>query len=233
MTGGKMKISGLQKLTLLDFPERVACTVFTFGCNFRCPFCHNALLVEGTAPEAIEEEEFFSYLSKRKGVLDGVAITGGEPTLQADLEGFIKKIKDMGFAVKLDTNGTRPEIIRSLIEKDLVDYFAMDVKNSPEKYAETAGSDVDLNKIRESVGLLIHRAKDYEFRTTVVKGFHEEEDFDEIGKFISGAKKYFLQKFTDSGALIGKVEGACSDEEMDLFLSVAQKYVPAAAIRGK
>lgn len=228
-----MKISGLQKLTLLDFPEKVACTVFTFGCNFRCPFCHNALLVEGTAPEAIGEEEFFSYLSKRKGVLDGVAITGGEPTLQAGLKDFIRKIKDMGFAVKLDTNGTRPEVIKELIEEELVDYFAMDVKNSPEKYAATAGADVDMSKIKESVDLLINKAKDCEFRTTVVKGFHEKEDFEKIGALIRGAKKYFLQKFTDSGALLGSVEGACSDEEMESFVSVAKKYVPAAEIRGK
>lgn len=227
-----MRISGLQKLTLLDYPEKVACTVFTFGCNFRCPFCHNALLVEGTAPDAISEEDFFSYLSKRKGVLDGVAITGGEPTLQPDLKAFIKRIKDTGLAVKLDTNGTRPEVVRDLIESDLVDYFAMDIKNSPEKYALTAGADVDPTKIKETVELLITKAKDYEFRTTVVKGFHEEKDFDEIGKFIQGAEKYFLQKFTDSGALIGTVEGACDDEEMKRFLSVAQKYVPSAAIRG-
>lgn len=227
-----MRISGLQKLTLLDYPEKVACTVFTFGCNFRCPFCHNALLVEGAAPDAISEEDFFSYLSKRKGVLDGVAITGGEPTLQPDLKAFIKRIKDTGLAVKLDTNGTRPEVVRDLIESDLVDYFAMDIKNSPEKYALTAGADVDPTKIKETVELLITKAKDYEFRTTVVKGFHEEKDFDEIGKFIQGAEKYFLQKFTDSGALIGTVEGACDDEEMKRFLSVAQKYVPSAAIRG-
>lgn len=227
-----MRISGLQKLTLLDYPEKVACTVFTFGCNFRCPFCHNALLVEGSAPDAISEEDFFSYLSKRKGVLDGVAITGGEPTLQPDLKAFIKRIKDTGLAVKLDTNGTRPEVVRDLIESDLVDYFAMDIKNSPEKYALTAGADVDPTKIKETVELLITKAKDYEFRTTVVKGFHEEKDFDEIGKFIQGAEKYFLQKFTDSGALIGTVEGACDDEEMKRFLSVAQKYVPSAAIRG-
>lgn len=228
-----MKISGLQKLTLLDFPERVACTVFTFGCNFRCPFCHNASLVEGPAPEAVSEEEFFSYLSKRKGVLDGVAITGGEPTLQADLENFIRKIKDMGFAVKLDTNGTRPEIISDLIEKNLVDYFAMDIKNSPEKYDFTAGAKVDMEKIKESISLLINRAPGYEFRTTVVKGFHEEKDFDEIGKLIYGAKKYFLQKFTDSGALLGEVDGACSDEEMEAFALRAQKYIPSACIRGK
>lgn len=227
-----MRISGLQKLTLLDYPEKVACTVFTFGCNFSCPFCHNALLVEGAAPDAISEEDFFSYLSKRKGVLDGVAITGGEPTLQPDLKAFIKRIKDTGLAVKLDTNGTRPEVVRDLIESDLVDYFAMDIKNSPEKYALTAGADVDPTKIKETVELLITKAKDYEFRTTVVKGFHEEKDFDEIGKFIQGAEKYFLQKFTDSGALIGTVEGACDDEEMKRFLSVAQKYVPSAAIRG-
>ena len=228
-----MKISGLQKLTLLDFPEKVACTVFTFGCNFRCPFCHNSSLVVGEAPEAVSEEGFFSYLDKRKGVLDGVAVTGGEPTLQSDLDVFLRKIKDKGLAVKLDTNGARPEIVADLIEKKLVDYFAMDVKNSPDKYDLTAGVRVNIDKVRESVSLLMEKAADYEFRTTVVKGFHEKEDFEEIGRMIKGAKRYFLQKFTDSGAILGSGVGPCDDEEMEEFASVARKYVPTACVRGK
>ncbi len=228
-----MRISGLQKLTLLDFPEKVACTVFTFGCNFRCPFCHNSTLVVGEAPDAVTEEEFFRYLDKRQGVLDGVAITGGEPTLQPDLAAFIKKIKERGFAVKLDTNGARPEIVRDLIEKGLVDYFAMDIKNSPEKYDMTSGVRVDMDKIKETIALLIERAPDYEFRTTVVKGFHEKEDFLKIGELIAGAKKYFLQKFTDSGAILGTGVGPCTDEEMAEFCETIKKYVPLAAVRGK
>ncbi len=228
-----MKISGLQKLTLLDFPEKVACTVFTFGCNFRCPFCHNSSLVVGSAPDQVSEEEFFKYLDKRKGVLDGVAVTGGEPTLQPDLAAFLRKIKDRNLAVKLDTNGARPEIVRELIEKGLVDYFAMDVKNSPEKYDATSGVRVDIDKVRETIALLIEKAPDYEFRTTVVKGFHEKEDFEKIGEMISGAKKYFLQKFTDSGAILGTGVGPCSDEEMEEYAAVARKYVPAAVVRGK
>lgn len=228
-----MRISGLQKLTLLDYPEKVACTVFTFGCNFRCPFCHNAGLVVGEQPEEIKEDDFFAYLDKRKGVLDGVAITGGEPTLQKDLIPFIKRIKGKGLAVKLDTNGARPEVIKDILDQGIVDYFAMDVKNGPKKYAATAGVDIDLNKIKESIALLIERAPDYEFRTTVVKGFHEKGDFEEIGKMIAGAKKYFLQKFTDSGAILGTGVGPCSEEEMESFLKEAQKYVPEAKIRGK
>ncbi len=228
-----MRISGLQKLTLLDYPEKVACTVFTFGCNFRCPFCHNAGLVVGEQPDEIKEDDFFAYLDKRKGVLDGVAITGGEPTLQKDLIPFIKRIKGKGLAVKLDTNGARPEVIKDILDQGIVDYFAMDVKNGPKKYAATAGVDIDLNKIKESIALLIERAPDYEFRTTVVKGFHEKGDFEEIGKMIAGAKKYFLQKFTDSGAILGTGVGPCSEEEMESFLKEAQKYVPEAKIRGK
>ena len=228
-----MKISGLQKLTLLDFPEKVACTVFTYGCNFRCPFCHNAGLVVGEQPEEVKEDDFFAYLDKRKGVLDGVAITGGEPTLQKDLIPFIKRIKERGLAVKLDTNGARPEVVKEILDQGIVDYFAMDVKNGPQKYAATAGVDVDLNAIKESISLLITRAPDYEFRTTVVKGFHEKGDIEEIGKMIVGAKKYFLQKFTDSGAILGTGVGPCDEEEMESFLKEAQKYVPEAKIRGK
>lgn len=228
-----MRISGLQKLTLLDFPERVACTVFTYGCNFRCPFCHNAGLVVGDLPDEVDEGDFFSYLDKRKGVLDGVAVTGGEPTLQKDLIPFIKRIKEKGLAVKLDTNGARPDVIKRILDENLVDYFAMDVKNRPEKYAATAGVDVDLDAVRETISLLISRAPEYEFRTTVVKGFHEKGDFLAIGEMIKGAKKYFLQKFTDSGAILGTGVGPCGDEEMEAFAEEARRYVPATEIRGK
>ncbi len=227
-----MQISGLQKLTLLDFPDRTACTVFTYGCNFRCPFCHNASLVVGKSPELLSEEGFFSFLQKRKGVLDGVAITGGEPTLQKDLIPFIERIKETGFAVKLDTNGARPEVLRLLLERGLVDYVAMDVKNSPDKYALTAGCTVDMGKIFESVALLQEGKTDFEFRTTVVKGFHEEKDFEKIGKWIAGEEKYFLQKFTDSGDILGKKGEAFGDEEMKNFCTIVRPFVPKASLRG-
>ena len=186
-----MKIYGLQKMTLLDFPGRVACTVFLGLCDFRCPYCHNFELVDGTAVPVMEEEEFFSFLAKRKGLLDGVAITGGEPSIHADLPEFCRRIKELGFPVKLDTNGYHPEMLRKLLEEKLIDYAAMDVKNSQEKYPETAGrKDLDLSLLRESIALLMHSGIDHEFRTTVVKEFHEQRDFEEIGKMIAGAEKY-------------------------------------------
>ena len=184
-----MKIHGLQKMTLLDFPGRVACTVFTGMCDFRCPFCHNYELVDGSAPAVMEEEELFSCLKKRQGLLDGVAVTGGEPCLHRDLPDFLSRIRDLGFAVKLDTNGNHPEILRQVLERDLADYVAMDIKNSPKKYALTAGlKSLDLSGIRESISLLMESGKDYEFRTTVVRELHESEDFEEIGSLIRGAR---------------------------------------------
>lgn len=229
-----MKIQGLQKLTLLDFPEHVACTVFTAGCNFRCPFCHNASLVVHIQKEnGISEEEFFSFLEKRKGVLDGVCVTGGEPLLQPDIESFIWKIKNLGYAVKLDTNGSFPEKLKILVQKGLVDYVAMDIKNSLETYAITCGVDaINLEKIQESVSYLKENHVPYEFRTTVTRNFHSKEEFEKIGQWLEGTEKYFLQNFVDSGDLInGRIKG-CSEEEMKEFLSVVQKYIPGAKLRG-
>ena len=201
-----MVISGMQKLTLLDYPGKTACLLFTQGCNFRCPFCHNASLVVNIPKEAeISEDEFFKFLQKRKGILDGVCVSGGEPLLQPDIELFIRKIKDMGFAVKLDTNGSFPDKLIHLVEEGLVDYVAMDIKNSPETYVLTAGVDVlDMEAIRGSVLYLKDGNIPYEFRTTVVKHYHSKEGFEEIGKWLVGADKYFLQNFVDSGDLIGK-----------------------------
>ena len=229
-----MRIQGLQKLTLLDYPEHTACTVFTAGCNFRCPFCHNASLVVNIPKEAeISEEEFFAFLQKRKGILDGVCVSGGEPLLQPDIERFIKKIKDMGFAVKLDTNGSFPDKLIHLVEEGLVDYVAMDIKNSPATYAITAGVEVvDVEAIKKSVSYLKERHVPYEFRTTVVKNYHFEESFELIGKWLAGADKYFLQNFVDSGDLIGKNTRGCSEEKMKEFLEVTQKYIPNAKLRG-
>lgn len=229
-----MRIQGLQKLTLLDFPERVACTVFTAGCNFRCPFCHNASLVVNIPQEAeMTEDDFFSFLEKRQGVLDGVCISGGEPLLQPDIENFMQKIKEMGFAIKLDTNGSFPDKLKALVEKGLVDYVAMDIKNSPELYAVTAGIEtLDIEAIKKSVAYLKEGHVPYEFRTTVVKHYHSEDSFERIGQWLTGTEKYFLQNFVDSGDLIGKKTRGCSEEEMKEFLAIVQKYVPGAKLRG-
>ena len=229
-----MRIQGLQKLTLLDFPERTACTVFTTGCNFRCPFCHNASLVVDIPKEAeISEEEFFAFLQKRKGILDGVCVSGGEPLLQPDILQFIRKIKDMGFAVKLDTNGSFPNKLIHMVEQGLVDYVAMDIKNSPETYAFTSGTEaLDIEAIKKSVSYLKEGHVPFEFRTTVVKRYHSKESFEEIGEWLSGTEKYFLQNFVDSGDLIGKNTRGCSKEEMKEFLQVVQQYIPNAQLRG-
>ncbi len=229
-----MKLYGLQKLTLLDFPGRTACTVFTGGCNFRCPFCHNALLVTKIDPSAtMEEEEFFAFLKKREGILDGVCITGGEPLLQPDIEPFIRRIKEMGFMVKLDTNGAFPDRLAHLIAEGLLDYVAMDIKNSLEKYALTAGVEVDTAAIEKSIDLLLSGKVDYEFRTTVTNELHTEEDILHIASRIQGAKAYFLQNFVDSGNLIGSGFSPVSEENMIRMRSRAQSLVPVAAIRGE
>lgn len=229
-----MRIQGLQKLTLLDFPERVACTVFTAGCNFRCPFCHNASLVVDIPPQGdVTEEKFFSFLKKRQGILDGVCVTGGEPLLQPEIEDFIRKIKELGYAVKLDTNGSFPEKLKALVEKGLVDYVAMDIKNCPEDYGVTAGvPNLDVSSIIKSVAYLKEGYVPFEFRTTVVKGYHTKESFEKIGLWIQGTEKYFLQNFVDSGDLIGKDTEGCSEEETKEFLEVVRKYVPKAELRG-
>lgn len=229
-----MRIQGLQKLTLLDFPEKTACTVFTAGCNFRCPFCHNASLVVDIPKEAeISEDEFWAFLRKRKGILDGVCVSGGEPLLQPDIENFISKIKELGYKVKLDTNGSFPDKLRKLVEAKLIDYVAMDIKNCPEAYAITCGVEsVDVSAIKESVSYLKEGHIPYEFRTTVVKNYHFKESFEAIGEWLQGTEKYFLQKFVDSGDLIGKRTKGCSEEEMKEFLEVVKKYISGAKLRG-
>lgn len=199
-----MQINGFQKITLLDYPGKVACTVFTAGCNFRCPFCHNASLVTHIDNSvSFSEQAILDYLEKRQGILDGVCITGGEPLLQPDIAKFLKKIKALGYAVKLDTNGSFPEKLKDLIEEKLVDYVAMDIKNSKEKYAETIGVDGKfMENIEKSISYLLENKVDYEFRTTVVSQFHTPQDIVSIGEWIKGANKYFLQNFVDSGDLI-------------------------------
>ena len=228
-----MKIHGLQKMTLLDFPGKVACTVFLGGCDFRCPFCHNFELVDGSAPAIMDENELFAFLEKRRGLLDGVAITGGEPTLRADLPNLMRHIREMGYAVKLDTNGGHPGRLAAILEEGLADYVSMDIKNSPEKYAATAGLErIDLEPIRRSVRLLMASGVDHEFRTTVVDEFHEAADFEAIGAWIEGAKRYFLQAFIDRDSVPFGNLHAPSVEKLRQYEAVARRYVPDAQLRG-
>lgn len=232
-----MIIHGFQKMTLLDYPGRVACTIFTAACNLRCPFCHNAgLVTKIETDQRIDESEVLAYLQKRKGILDGVCITGGEPTLQKDLADFIRKIRALGYAVKLDTNGTNPAVLQSLLDEGLLDYVAMDIKNIPEKYAATVGvASFDVTPIRQSIDLLLAGRVDYEFRTTVVAEYHTPSDIGQIAALIAGAPRYFLQPFVDSGNLIGSPDGqlhAPDDATMDEMLSCARVTISTTARRG-
>jgi pyruvate formate lyase activating enzyme len=227
-----MQINGFQKLTLLDFPGKVACIVFTPGCNFRCPFCHNASLVTHIDGERIEEEEILSYLKKRQGLLDGVVVTGGEPTLQGDLADFLGKIKALGYAVKLDTNGTSPEKLKTLVEKGLVDYVAMDIKNTAAKYPVTAGcGSAVLGKVEESIDFLLADTVDYEFRTTVTAELHTPQDIGDIAKRIKGAKRYFLQNFIDSGDIVSPGNSPVTPQVMAEMVKTAQDLVGSASAR--
>ena len=229
-----MNIQGLQKLTLLDYPGHTACTVFTGGCNLRCPFCHNAPLVldpNGNAP--FTEEEIFALLDKRKGILDGVAVTGGEPLLQKDIGDFLRQVKDRGFAVKLDTNGFFPDRLEALLRNGLVDYAAMDVKNRPEKYALTCGLEsVDLAAVEKSMRLLTESGIEYEFRTTVVKEYHTAEDIEAIARWIKGAKRYFLQAFKDSGEILSGGCSGCTEDELREMARRAAPCVELCELRG-
>lgn len=228
-----MKIHGLQKMTLLDFPGRVACTVFLGGCDMRCPFCHNAELIDGSAEAIMDETELLAFLEKRRGLLDGVAFTGGEPTLRKELPDLFRRIKAMGYPIKLDTNGLHPDRLKALLDEGLVDYVAMDIKNCPEKYAVTAGLEtVDLDKIQQSIDLLKNGTVDYEFRTTVVDELHEAEDFEKIGAWIAGARAYYLQAFTDRDTVVFENLHAPSRECMEAYAHTVRKFVPNTALRG-
>jgi len=233
-----MEIHGFQKLTLLDYPEHIAATVFTGGCNFRCPFCQNGdLVVNPSGQPMISEEEVLTVLRKRQGMLQGVCITGGEPTLQKDLKDFIRKVKDMGYLVKLDTNGYRPEVLKELLLENLPDYVAMDVKASLTNYAKVAGcSGMDVAKIQESIALLKEGSIPYEFRTTVVKGLHTLEEFEEIGQMLAGARAYYLQTFQENDRVLGQNSGmwmcAFSPEEMKQIAEMARKYIDKVELRG-
>ena len=228
-----MTIHGLQKMTLLDFPGRVACTVFLGGCDFRCPFCHNFELADGSAPAVMDEKDLLSFLEKRRGLLDGVAVTGGEPCLRPELPGLLRRVKDLGYAVKLDTNGTHPALLKAILDDRLADYVAMDIKNSPEKYARTAGlARIDLAPVRESVRLLMADGVEYEFRTTVVDELHETADFEAIGAWIAGAQHYFLQLFTDRESVPYGNLHAPSREKMLEYAAVMRRFVADTRIRG-
>lgn len=229
-----MQIYGFNKTTLLDYPEHVAATVFTGGCNFRCPFCHNAGLVLGTnAQERIDEDEVLSYLKKRQGILEGVCITGGEPTLQTDLPDFIGKVKNMGYLVKLDTNGYRPQILWKLLQEGLLDYVAMDIKASKANYAMAAGvRGLDISRIEESVGILKSGKVPYEFRTTVVKGIHSVDEFEEIGQFLAGSRAYYLQQYRENDNVIVQGYEAFSKAEMESMALLARKYIDKVVLRG-
>ena len=229
-----MLINGFQKLTILDYPGKVACIVFTPGCNFRCPFCHNAALVTHIDKETyIDIDEVLAYLKKRQGLLDGVVITGGEPLLQDGIEEFIAEIKSLGYSVKLDTNGSFPEKLISIVKKGLVDYVAMDIKNSKEKYGKTIGVDnFDIAPIERSVDFLLQGNVDYEFRTTIVDGFHTLQDIQDIVVWIKGAHKYFLQNFVDSGDLITDGLEPVSALLLKEMKEKATETIPSVEIRG-
>ena len=229
-----MEIHGFHKTTLLDYPGHVAATVFTGGCNFRCPFCHNRNLVLHPASEPlIAEEEVFACLKKRKGILEGVCITGGEPTLQTDLRRFIARIKELGYPVKLDTNGYRPQTLRQLLEEGLLDYVAMDVKASLQNYKNAAGcSELDLSRIEESIDILKNCGIACEFRTTVVKGIHTVEEFDSIGRLLSGAKIYYLQAFRENENVLCDGFEAFPAAIMEKMADLARKYIDKVELRG-
>lgn len=228
-----MDIQGLQKMTLLDYPGKVACTVFLGGCDFRCPFCHNGELVLSPAPAEMDQEELLAFLKKRRGLLDGVCITGGEPLLRPDLRQLLEAIKALDYSVKLDTNGSHPVALRVLAEQSLVDYVAMDVKNSPARYPETVGvPELDLGPIRESVAFLLEGTVDYEFRTTVVRELHDADSFRAIGPWLAGAKRYFLQSFVDRDTVIREGLHPWDRETLQTFADLVRPWVPSVELRG-
>ena len=228
-----MNINGLQKLTLLDYPGKVACTVFLAGCNLRCPFCHNSELLDASAETVMDDAGLLDFLKKRRGMLDGVAFTGGEPLLRPELPELMRQIRAMGYAVKLDTNGTRPDALERILAGGLADYVAMDVKNGPSRYAETCGAAaMDLAPIYASIDLLRACAPDYEFRTTVVEELHDDASFAEIGPMIRGAKRYYLQPFKDRDTVAFSGFHAPDGEKLRRWAEAIRPFADAVAIRG-
>lgn len=228
-----MVIHGLQKMTLLDFPGKVACTIFLGWCDFRCPFCHNWELIDGSAPAELDDEKLLDFLKKRRGLLEGVAITGGEPMLNKDLPELMRKIRELGYPVKVDTNGNHPEMLRRVIDEKLVDYIAMDVKNSRERYAQTIGlEEFDTSNVEKSIGIIMGSGIEYEFRTTVVEQLHDNDSFKGIGTLIEGADRYFLQKFTDRDTVPFEGLSAPSDDKMREYLETVRPFVKEVQLRG-
>ena len=229
-----MNVCGFEKFSMVDYDGKIACTVFTGGCNFRCPFCHNGSLVIGDVKsQEIPIQEVFDYLGKRKGLVDAVCVTGGEATLQHGLAEFYAKVREMGYMTKLDTNGLRPDVLKDLLDKNLLDYVAMDIKNSKAKYALTTGvKDVDLAKISESVEMLKHSKIDYEFRTTIIKEFHTEDDMREIAEWIKGAKRYFIQHYNDTEGCISHGFTDFTKQEAEGFALLFKDKVQQVGIRG-
>ena len=229
-----MRILGLQKLSLVDFPGKVAATVFTGGCDLRCPFCHNApLVLPGRGTSALAAGAVLDFLASRRGLLDGVVLSGGEPLLQPDAADFLAEVKAMGFAVKLDTNGCHPDALADILDRRLADYVAMDIKNSLEKYPWTVGvPGFDTAPVERSARLLMEGPADYEFRTTLVRPFHEVGDMETIGRWLRGARRYYLQAFVDSGDLVGGGCAPFTPEEMEGFLQAARPFFQSAALRG-
>ena len=231
-------ICGLQKMTLLDYPGKIACTVFLGGCNFRCPFCHNSELFMGKPEKLMEDEEFFRFLSTRKGLLDGVCVSGGEPTLYKNLPAFMARIKELGFLVKLDTNGYRPEIVKQLVADGLVDYIAMDVKNSPDLYVKTVGLEsIDLAPIEESLRFLIEGSVDYELRTTLVAQLHDEASIQDMGQWLGSLvpgkkpKKLFLQSFVDRDTVLFGNLSAPETETTQRFARILEPFAGSVTVR--
>lgn len=231
-----MRIMGLQKLTLLDYPGKIATTVFLGGCDMACPYCHNAELLDFKLPAMISQEDFFSFLKKRQGFIDAVCISGGEPLVNKDLEYFLRKIKDMGFLLKLDTNGSRPDQLRKILDTGLLNYLAMDIKNDKETYAETAGVLVDTDKIDRSIKMIMEEGREnpdfsYEFRTTITKKFHNANSFKNIAEWISGADAYYLQAFRVSENVPDKSLGSPSLEDLTLYKNILDKKIKKVEIR--
>jgi len=228
-----MQIHGLQKMTLLDFPGKVACTVFLGGCDFRCPFCHNWDILDPSTPVIMEEDEFYKFLDKREGLLDGVAITGGEPLLRTGMVDFIKGIRSRGFLVKLDTNGNHPDRLKEFVSEGLLDYVAVDVKNNKERYGETVGIPMlDISKIEETISFLLEGNVPYEFRTTVLRQFHDADSFKGIAEWIEGAEHYFIQSFVDRETVPFSGLEAYSPEELEEFKKLVEPHVKHIDIRG-
>ena len=230
-----MIIAGLQKTTLIDYPDKLACTVFTYGCNFRCPFCHNPELVSRrlVKKNIIPEKEFFEFLKKRKKMLDGVVITGGEPCLQEDLISFCKKIKKEKFLVKVDTNGSFPEVLEALLKEKVVDYIAMDVKSSLDTYKDLSGGFDSFKKILRSIEILKNSKTDYEFRTTVVKGFHTKKEVEKIGRMLEGTKSFSLQNFRSGKTILKKLKKSneFDVDELKKFEKILKKYIEDVSIK--